>query len=160
MLSRNCESILNLIYRTSDRSCLLFTYSCRRGEEWSQWVCVSAVQTWDTVYVAAARGSQRFIRPWRTWPAISENTCKSCVSKKPHERRDERVSGSSAVVKAVLLTSLQEAPERQWHECDWMSHYDVWCGKSPRPYFIYKYQDKSLTCPIWAIGDNTGGCVW
>lgn len=64
------------------------------------------------------------------------------------------VSGSRTVVKAVLLTSLQGAPKRQWRERDWMSHYDVWCGKSLRPYCIYTYQDKRLSYPILAIGDN------
>lgn len=40
-----------------------------------------------------------------------------------------------------------------------MSYYNVWCGKSPRLYFIYTYQDRSLTCPIQATGDSMGNCV-
>lgn len=95
----------------------------------------------------------RFIRPWRTWPAISEYMCRAACPTAVWSAH-QRGSGSSTVVKAILLTSLQEAHKRQWHECDWMSHYSAWCGKSLRPYFIYKHLDKSLTYPIVAIGDK------
>lgn len=115
-------------------------------------ICQSYVEETTLCRVSARSRADWFALEEHGW--LSQKMCPSA-----EWSAHQRASGSGTVVKAILLTSIQEALEQQWHERDWMSYYNVWCGKSLRRYFIYTYQDKSVTCPIQATGDSTGNCI-